>query len=83
MGPDTRVIPGHGPGAADRNDVREYQDMLRTIRGRVALAKRTGATLQEVQTTRPTREFDQGRTGGFVSPDDFVAAVYASLPVMP
>ena len=82
MGPDTRVIPGHGPRLASREDLRTYADMLRTIRDRVAQAKRQGRTLAEVQAMRPTREFDEGRTGGFVGPEAFVAAIYTSLPAL-
>lgn len=82
MGPDTRVIPGHGP-MGDREDVRAYADMLKTVRSRVAAEKRQGRTLAQVQATRPTREWDGEREGGFVSAADFVAVVYAGLPVSP
>ncbi len=38
-GPNTKVIPGHGP-VANRDDVREYQGMLREVRKRVATVRR-------------------------------------------
>lgn len=82
MGPDTRVIPGHG-ALATRDEVRAYADMLKAVRDRVAAAKRQGRTEAQVQAERPTREWDAEREGGFVSADAFVAAVYRSLPARP
>ena len=39
----------------------------------------TGKTSVEVVASKPTADFDQGRLGGAISPDRFVALVYSDL----
>ena len=77
-GPETAVIPGHGP-LSDTAGLREYRDMLRTVLDRVAALKGEGKSLEEVQAARPTEDFDERWGGGFIDGDALVSAVYESL----
>ena len=79
MDADTRVIPGHGP-LSTRAELREYRDMLKAVRDRVARAKEEGRTLAQVLEMRPSAEWDEEWGGGFIDPEAFVTSVYRSLP---
>jgi cyclase len=56
-GPNTRIIPGHGP-IANRDDVREYQGMLRQVRNRVAKAVAAGLTEDQLIASHPLDDLD-------------------------
>src|SRR5262245_22299073 len=74
----TIVIPGHGP-IGDRAQLRQFRDLLVTVRERVSRLKREGKSLAEAVAARPTAEFD-AKWGGFViAPDIFVGLVYAGV----
>ena len=76
----TYVVPAHGR-VADQWEVVDYRDMLVIIRDRVQSMIRSGATLQQVLTARPTADYDPryGATSGAWTTDMFVEAVYSSL----
>jgi hypothetical protein len=77
----TWVIPGRGR-LSDTADVSSYRNMLTMIRDRVKDLKDKGQTLAQVQTARPTLDFD-GRYGSTTGPWTtamFVEAVYRTLP---
>ncbi|MGH8587235.1 MAG: MBL fold metallo-hydrolase, partial [Gammaproteobacteria bacterium] len=76
-GPATRIVPGHGP-VVDREGVREYRDMLATIRGRVATALDSGRTRDQLLATQPTREFDR-QLGGQNRGQGFTRLVWFGL----
>ncbi len=40
---------------------------------------REGKTLDQVLAAKPTQDFDNGRLGGAITPDRFVALVYTDL----
>ena len=67
----TRIIPGHGP-LANRADLQAYRDMLVTISGRIRDQLRARRTLEQVQASKPTAEFDAAWGQGFLKPDKFV-----------
>jgi cyclase len=75
---NTRIIPGHGPLATPA-DLREYRDMLATVRDRVAEMIARGKTLEEVQAAKPSAEFDPKWGNGFMNPDNFVREIYLDL----
>ena len=79
MDAETRVIPGHGP-LSDREELRAYRDMLRTVRDRVAAANAEGRTLEEVLAMTPSAEWDEAWGGGFIDGEAFVTSVFESLP---
>ncbi len=74
----TQVVPGHGPLATKR-DLKAYRDMLQTVRDRVAAQIAIGKTLEEIEASKPTREFDQQYATDRVDGTGFTATVYQSL----
>jgi glyoxylase-like metal-dependent hydrolase (beta-lactamase superfamily II) len=73
------VIPGHGPPASNRAELKQYRDMLVAVRERVAAIKRQGLSLDETMARRPTAEFD-AKWGRFaVGPALFTKLVYAGV----
>ena len=69
-------IPGSG-GVGDREDLEAYRDMLATVLERVSSQVEQGRSLEEIQASEPTAEFDS--TWG--SPDHplFLPVVYRQL----
>ena len=74
------MIPGHGR-ICDEADVVEYRDMVVIVRDRIAHMLAAGMTLRQVQSEKPTRDYDTEYVteNSFVGADAFVEAVYASL----
>jgi len=76
----TYIIPGHGR-LSDRPDLLEYRDMVTIIRDRSQATIKKGMTLEQVNASRPTKDYD-GRynaKSGFGTAEMFVEAVYKSL----
>ena len=76
----TMIVPGHGR-LCDMADVAYYRDMLTIIRARIQDLIKKGQTLEQVNTARPTRDYD-GRFGASAGPwttEMFVSAVYTTL----
>ena len=67
-GPNTKVVPGHGP-VVDRAALVFHRDMAVTVRDRVAQALRDGKSADEIRASKPTADFEQ-RVGG---PANFIA----------
>ena len=76
----TTVIPGHGR-ISDEADVLEYRDMLTIIRDRIQDAIKNGKTLQQVQASGLTKDYDgrYGATNGPWTTAMFIEAAYQSL----
>ena len=72
------IVPGRGP-AATMQDLRDYGQMLESVRARVARAAAAGESLDSVVRAHPTAPFDARWGKGPVTPDQFVATVYRSL----
>lgn len=78
VGPNTIVVPGHGP-VGGRTDLVEYRDMLVAIRGSVASLKKHGKTLDETIAARPTDQFDDKWGKAIISPALFITLVYLGV----
>lgn len=76
----TLVIPGHGR-IYDETDVAEYRDMLTIIRDRIKSSIEKGASLAEVERSRPALDYAGvfGATDGPWTTARFVEAVYRNL----
>jgi glyoxylase-like metal-dependent hydrolase (beta-lactamase superfamily II) len=77
-GPNTKVVPGHGP-VADRAALVFHREVIVTVRDRIAKAIAEGKTLDQIRAMKPTADFDQ-RVGGpanFIP--QFVDTLYAEL----
>lgn len=80
---NTRIIPGHlGPVVGFR-EIEQQLAMFTAVRERVLTAIRAGKSLEQVVASKPTADFDQGRLGGAITPDRFVALVYRDLARRP
>jgi glyoxylase-like metal-dependent hydrolase (beta-lactamase superfamily II) len=77
-GPNTRVIPGHGP-VASRADLIAFRDMLVSVRNRVASLKSAGKSLEETIAARPTSEHDARWGAGIVTGEWLTALVYRGV----
>jgi cyclase len=77
-GPNTRIIPGHGP-VANREDVREYQGMLREVRSRVAKAVAAGMTEEQLIASHPLDDLDVKWGGNLIKQPYLLAIVYEEL----
>jgi cyclase len=71
----TRILPGHGPVASDR-DLRQWRDMLATILERVKTLVAGGKTLEQVKAERPAKEWDGRFPASFVTSDHVVEEAY-------
>ncbi len=78
IGPETRVIPGHGP-LGDRAALLGFHDMLVGVRDTVRNAAKGGKTLEDVQKAKPTAAWDAVWGNGFIKPDQLVAFVFATV----
>jgi len=67
-GPNTKVVPGHGP-VVDRAALVFHRDMAVTVRDRVAKALQEGKSAADIRASKPTAEFEQ-KVGG---PPNFIA----------
>ncbi|MDB5698492.1 MAG: fold metallo-hydrolase [Alphaproteobacteria bacterium] len=77
---ETRIIPGHGP-IGTRADLQAFRDMLIDIRAKVANGITAKRTLAQIKASAPAARY--GMPDGFIKPDQFVEAVYASLTSPP
>jgi glyoxylase-like metal-dependent hydrolase (beta-lactamase superfamily II) len=75
---NTVIIPGHG-AILDRKELTSWRNMLQTVRDRIAAKIRAKATLEEIQASRPTAEFDERYGGGFINSESFVGMLYEDL----
>jgi glyoxylase-like metal-dependent hydrolase (beta-lactamase superfamily II) len=81
-GPHTKIIPGHGP-VASRDDVREYQSMLREVRKRVAAAVAAGMTEEALIASHPLDDLDKKWGGNLIKQPYLLAIVYEELKHQP
>ena len=75
----TTVVPGHGR-LSEEADVVEYRDMVVIIRDRIRASMDDGMSLEEIQDSRPSFDYDreyQSTEGP--TPEQFVATIYQSL----
>jgi len=85
-GPNTKIIPGHGP-TVDRNAVMVHRDMMLAVRDRVTKMIREGKSEAEVLAAKPWADFDSkvpqsdakvGNTNQTIA-QRFATQVYADL----
>jgi len=77
VGPDTIIIPGHGP-LADRARMIEIRDMLVTARAAVVKLVEQGMSLAEIQAAEPLAELDPVWSEGIVKGRLFTLIIYQS-----
>ncbi len=81
-GPNTKIIPGHGPNV-DRMAVVAHRDMILGVRDRVAKMVKAGKSSDEVLAAHVTADFDSkvlpAAPNGDRMADRFIGQVYAEL----
>ena len=77
-GPNTKIIPGHGP-TVDRMGLIAHRDMILAIRDRVAKLVHDGKTPEETQAAHPTGDYDSKVPQAKETSDRFVGQLYAEL----
>ncbi len=77
-GPNTKIIPGHGP-IVDRNALLAQRDLILAVRGKVQKLVDQGKSLDAVIAARPTAEFDARVPQGPQTAERFVKWVYAEV----
>lgn len=75
---ETVVIPGHGV-VGTTTDLKNYRDMLQTIRDRIFKAKKKGESLAEIIAQNPTKEWNTTHGQARIKPHMFVEDVFKSL----
>ena len=77
-GPNTKIIPGHGP-TVDRNAVVAHRDMTLAIRDRIAALVAQGKSQEEVIAAKPTADYEGKVQQAAMTGERFVGQVYAEL----
>lgn len=77
-GPNTRIIPGHGPLATPA-DLAAFRKMLVTVHDRLAPMLDAGKTLQEAIAAKPTADLDSTWAKGFFTGGMFTRIAYDGL----
>lgn len=75
---ETKIIRGHGK-VANKQDLKEFRDIIKTIRDRVSDAITDGKSLDEVIAMKPTKEWDAQYGQGFINGTALVTTIYNSL----
>jgi glyoxylase-like metal-dependent hydrolase (beta-lactamase superfamily II) len=77
-GPNTKIVPGHGP-TVDRSAVMAHRDMVIALRDKVAPLVREGKTQEQIVAAKPTADFDAKVQQPGTTGDRFVGQLYAEL----
>ena len=77
-GPNTKIIPGHGP-TVDRTAVIAHRDLAMTVRDRVARLVDQGKSEDEVVAAKVTADLDSKVQEVGMTSERFVRQVYAEL----
>jgi cyclase len=77
-GPNTKIVPGHGP-VVSRAEVMAHRDMILGIRDRVAQLVAQGKTQEEVLAAHPTADYDARVPNSKETTERFVTQLYAEL----
>jgi glyoxylase-like metal-dependent hydrolase (beta-lactamase superfamily II) len=75
---DTKVVPGHGP-LGTKAMIREYRQMLVTVRGRIQSLIDAGKTEDEIVAAKPNADYDAQLKVSAQAAGNFVRVVYRSL----
>ncbi len=77
-GPNTKIVPGHGP-MVSRAEVMAHRDMILAIRDKVSQLVTQGKTQDEVMAAHPTADFDARVPNSKETTERFVNQLYAEL----
>ena len=75
---ETKIIPGHGP-LATKADLQLFHDLVAQTIEHIEGAKRSGKTLEEIQSAGLPDEFAEYGKAGFIPESAWIQVVYDSL----
>lgn len=75
---NTVIIPGHGP-VADKQALKDYLTMLKTVRDRVKALIDKKKSLAQVIAAKPSLRFDEKWGKSFLTPSQFTELIYRSF----
>jgi glyoxylase-like metal-dependent hydrolase (beta-lactamase superfamily II) len=75
---DVVLVPGHGP-VGNKQQFRDFRDMLAGVRDKVSALKKQGKTRDEVVAAKPTAQYDAVYGHFVIDPDFFTRIVYDGL----
>jgi len=78
VGPDTTIIPGHGP-LSNAAELRAWRDMLVVAQGRVNAAVAAGKSLEAYTAEKPLADLEAKYGKGFLNAERFLAIVWSDL----
>ena len=81
-GPETTIIPGHGP-LSNAAELGAWREMLRTVEGRVNAALAAGKTLEAYAAEQPLGDLAPQYGKGFLNAERFLAIVWSDLSRAP
>lgn len=74
----TVIIPGHGK-LSDKAGLREYRDMIATLRDRVAREITAGKTLERIQAMNLAKDYDARWSWQFINSERFIETLFKDL----
>jgi glyoxylase-like metal-dependent hydrolase (beta-lactamase superfamily II) len=77
-GPDTKIVPGHGP-VVRRDAVMAHRDMILGVRDKISKLVQQGKSQEEVAAAKPQAEYDARIKEVATTGDRFVGQVYMEL----
>jgi cyclase len=77
-GPDTKIVPGHGP-VVKRDAVIAHRDMMLGVRDKISKMVQQGKSQEEVAAAKPQAEYDARIKEIATTGDRFVGQVYMEL----
>ena len=77
-GPNTKIIPGHGP-ISDRNGLIAQRDLILAVRDKVTALVAQNKTIEEVIAAKPTADFDARIPQSAQTSERFVKWLYAEI----
>jgi glyoxylase-like metal-dependent hydrolase (beta-lactamase superfamily II) len=77
-GPNTKVIPGHGP-TVDRAAIVAQRDLTLAMRDRVAVMVKQNMTLEQVLAAHPTADYDAKVDQAQETSERFLTQLYGEL----
>ncbi len=77
-GPNTKIIPGHGP-MVNRAALIAHRDMILVVRDKVAALVAQGKTVDEVLAAKPTSDYDAIVPNSSTTSERFIRQLYVEL----
>ena len=77
--PQTKIVPGHLGPVVGFKEITIQDTMFQTVRDRIAKMIKQGKTLEQIVAAEPTKDFNEGRLGGNITPARWIGLIYTDL----